>query len=99
MGGEVAADRLTHYLKPEMLTVYTRHNPTKLMRAFRLRADVDGDAEILNAFRDQTLNTGTADIVPPILAYADLMTTTDARNLEAARLIYEQHIAPNLPTA
>src|SRR5258708_4498979 len=98
-GGEVAADRLTHYLKPEMLTVYTLHNPTKLMAEFRLRADVKGDVEILNAFWDQTLITGTADTVPPILAYADLMTTTDARNLEAARLIYEHHIVPNLPTA
>ena len=98
-GGEVAADRLTHYLKPEMLTVYTLHNPTKLITELRLRADVNGDVEILNAFWDQTLITGTADVVPPILAYADLMTTTDARDLEAARLIYEQHIAPNLPTA
>jgi hypothetical protein len=98
-GGEVAADRLTHYLKPEMLTVYTMHNPTKLITEFRLRADVNGDLEILNAFWDQILVTGTADVVPPILAYADLMTTTDARNLEAAKLIYEQHIAPNLPTA
>jgi hypothetical protein len=98
-GGEVAADRLTHYLKPQMLTVYTLHNPTKLITELRLRADVNGDVEILNAFWDQTLITGTADVVPPILAYADLMTTTDARDLEAARLIYEQHIAPNLPTA
>ena len=98
-GGEVAADRLTHYLKPELLTVYTLHNPTKLMTEFRLRADVNGDVEILNAFWDETLITGTADVVPPVLAYADLMATTDARNLEAARLIYEQHIAPNLPTA
>jgi len=98
-GGEVAADRLTHNLKPEMLTVYTLHNPTKLMTEFRLRADVNGDLEILNAFWDQTLIAGPADVVPPILAYADLMTTTDARNLEAARLIYEQHIAPNLSTA
>lgn len=98
-GGEVAADRLTHYLKPEMLTIYTLHNPTKLIAEFRLRADVNGDAEILDAFWDQNLTAGTRDVVPPILAYADLMTTANARNLEAARLIYEQHIAPNLPTA
>jgi hypothetical protein len=98
-GGEAAADRLTHYLKPEMLTIYTLHNPTKLITEFRLRADVNGDVEILDAFWDQNLMTGTRDVVPPILAYADLMTTTDARNLEAARLIYEQHIAPSLPTA
>lgn len=98
-GGEVAADRLTHYLKPEMLTIYTRHNPTKLITEFRLRADVNGDVEILDAFWNQNLIQGTRDLVPPILAYADLMTTTDARNLEVAKLIYEQHIAPNLPTA
>ena len=95
----MAADRLTHYLKPEMLTVYTLHNPTKLMTELRLRVDVDGDVEILQAFWDPTLITGPTDVVPPILAYADLMTTTDARNFEAAKLIYEQHIAPNLPTA
>jgi hypothetical protein len=98
-GGEVAADRLTHYLKPEMLTIYTLHNRTKLIADFRLRADVNGDVEILDAFWDHNLTTGTHDVVPPILAYADLMTTTNARNLEAAKVIYEQHIAPNLPTA
>jgi hypothetical protein len=98
-GGEVAADRLTHYLKPEILTIYTLHNPTKLITEFRLRADVNGDVEILDAFWDQNLITGPRDLVPPILAYADLMTATDARNLEAAKLIYEQHIAPNLPAA
>jgi hypothetical protein len=98
-GGEAAADRLTHYLKPETLTIYTRNNPTKLITEFRLRADVNGDVEILDAFWDHNLITATRDVVPPILAYADLMTTTDARNLEAAKLIYEQHIAPNLPTA
>jgi hypothetical protein len=98
-GGEVAADRLTHDLKPEMLTIYTLHNPTKLIAEFRLRADLNGDVEILDAFWDHNLTTGTHDVVPPILVYADLITTTDARNLEAAKLIYEQHIAPNLPTA
>src|SRR5437660_204617 len=86
-GGEMAADRLTHYLKPEMLTIYTRHNPTKLIAEFRLRADVNGDIEMLDAFWDQNLITGTRDVVPPILAYADLMTTPNARNLEAAKLI------------
>jgi len=98
-GGEAAADRLTHHLKPEMLTIYILDNPTKLITELRLRADVNGDVEILDAFWDQNLMTGTHDVVPPILAYADLMTTTDARNLEAARLIYEQHIAPNLAAA
>ena len=95
----MAWDRLTHNLKPEMLTVYTLQEsdeaddgvPPPSRCQWRRR-------EFSNAFWDQTLITGNADVVPPILAYADLMTTTDARNLEAARLIYEQYIAPNLPT-
>lgn len=98
-GGEAAADRLTHYLKPETLTIYTVQDPTKLITDFRLRADDDGDVEILNAFWDRRLITGMADIVPAVLAYADLMTNADARSLDAAKLIYEQHIAANLPIA
>ena len=29
-----------------------------------------------------------------MLAYADLLATRDGRNVEAANLIYEQHIEP-----
>ncbi len=38
------------------------------------------------------------DVVPPILAYADLLATNDGRNAEAARMIYEQRIAPAFDT-
>jgi hypothetical protein len=34
------------------------------------------------------------DVVPPVLAYADLLATHDGRNAEAAQMIYEQRIAP-----
>src|ERR1022692_3464783 len=36
------------------------------------------------------------DVVPPVLAYAGLLATHDGRNVEAARMIYEQRIAPAL---
>ncbi len=32
-------------------------------------------------------------LVHPILAYADLVATGDPRNLEVARMIYDEHIA------
>jgi hypothetical protein len=35
-------------------------------------------------------------VVPPILAYADLAATTDGRNLEAAKMIYDQYVEPAL---
>ena len=39
---------------------------------------------------------GVGDVVPPLLAYADLTGTTDGRNLEAAKMIYERLLEPAL---
>ena len=97
-GGEVAADRLTKHLKPERLTIYVCENPVKLITELRLKADKAGDIEILDAFWDPKVIRNSGDVVPPILAYADLMATTDGRNLDAARLIYDQYLAPNFRT-
>ncbi|HLH07232.1 MAG TPA: type IV toxin-antitoxin system AbiEi family antitoxin [Terriglobales bacterium] len=97
-GGEMAAQKLTGYLTAETLTIYTRQTPTKLITEQRLRADVNGNVEILNAFWDPELDAknGQRDVVPPLLAYADLMTTTAGRNLETAKLLYDRYIAPTL---
>ena len=94
-GGEMAAQKLTRYLTPETLTIYTRQNPARLIAGQRMRADVTGNVEILDAFWHPDLDlTEDRDVVPPLLAYADLMTTTDSRNLETAKLLYDRHIAP-----
>ena len=95
-GGEIAAQRMTGYLKPETATVYIQHQPTQLIADYRLRADVRGEIEILDVFWNPDQIPHEPDLVPPILAYADLMATTDARNLEAAKLIHNEHIAPHL---
>ena len=96
-GGEVAADKLTGHLKPATFTLYVRpetgrKNITKLVIENRLRADPRGDIEILDAFWTLPIDPEYPDVVPPILAYADLVTTTDPRNLETAKLIRERHI-------
>jgi hypothetical protein len=95
-GGEVAAHRLTGYLKPQAMTIYVQHRPTQLIADCRLRADARGDVEILDVFWNPEKIPHKPDLVPPILAYADLMATTEGRNLEAAKLIYDEHIAPAL---
>ena len=51
-GGEMAADRLTENLKAARLIIYMRENPLKLITDFKLRADLNGDLEILDAFGD-----------------------------------------------
>ena len=100
-GGEIAAQRLTHYLKPATCTLYlvpdkNRKQPARalanLVAANRLRADPQGDIEILDAFWRLLPNANHPDVVPPILAYADLIATLDPRNLEVAKLIRDQYI-------
>jgi len=93
-GGEVAADRLTHYLKPEIITVYVMEKgATKLKLTNRLRKDPNGNIEILNTFWDVEHQLNSTDTVNPILIYADLMASGDPRNIETAHIIYEQELA------
>ncbi|BDC50591.1 hypothetical protein F183_A29070 [Bryobacterales bacterium F-183] len=95
-GGEVAADRLTHYLKPQQFTIYTREPITKLVAAARMKVDPDGNLEVLRRFWQFEAEPSRADVVPAILVYADLLATNEPRNLETAKLVHEQHIAPAL---
>lgn len=93
-GGEVAADRLTHYLKPENITIYVMEKwAGKLKITHQLRKDPNGDIEILNAFWDVENESNRTEIVNPILIYADLMASGDPRNIETAQIIYEQELA------
>jgi hypothetical protein len=92
-GGEPAAEKLTRYLKPAQFTIYAREPIAKLIAAGRMRADPTGNVEILDTFWNFDRDKEFPDVVPPILAYADLLATHDGRDVEAARLIYEQRIA------
>jgi hypothetical protein len=93
-GGEVAAEELTHILKPASFTIYARGPIAKLVAAGRMRADRTGNVEVLDTFWDFDAATADPGLVPPVLVYADLLATNDGRNAEAARLIYEQRIEP-----
>lgn len=91
-GGEVAASKLVGYLEPQTATIYAQQLPRQFIVDQKLRADINGNIEILDLFWNFHSIPPTQDVVPPILAYADLMATTDGRNLEAAKMIYEQYI-------
>jgi hypothetical protein len=93
-GGEVAADNLTAYLKPEKITIYMdpasmRQNLGKLVIQNKLRADPDGDIEVLEKFWELPMENASPD-VPPLLAYADLVASMEPRNLEVATMIYQR---------
>lgn len=97
-GAEVAAEKLTGYLRPHAFTIYLhkeqgQKNLTRLVAQNKLRADAQGDIEILDAFWDFEDEKPMPENVPPLLIYADLIATLDPRNLEAATLIYDRYLA------
>lgn len=96
-GGEVAAAKLTKYLKPQVITIYTtpqQLNP--LLIENRLKKDPEGDVEILNRFWIPLEMWQYEDMVHPILIYADLMATGNKRNIETARMIYEKYLVRHI---
>lgn len=93
-GGEVAAARLTQYLKPQIATVYTTEQTlNKVLLENRLKKDPKGNVEVIRKFWGPGNNFQREDMVHPILIYADLVATGNERNKETARMIYDQHIA------
>jgi hypothetical protein len=96
-GGEVAAARLTKYLKPATYTIYLdpEHGAealATLAKRHRLRADHNGNVEVLDTFWNFDAPDTPPDLVPPALVYADLMATLDPRNLEVAKQIRAEHL-------
>jgi hypothetical protein len=92
LGGEPAAARLTHHLRPGTVTLYGPKLEPRLLLDQRLRADPKGNVEILRRFwkfdnEDQPLLT------PLLLVYTDLLAIGDARCLETAKLLHGDIVA------
>jgi len=92
-GGEVAAAKLTQYLQPQIITIYTTPQELdQLLIKNRLKRDQTGDVEIFKRFWKPAEIWKHEDLVHPILIYADLLATGNERNIETAKMIYDQHI-------
>jgi hypothetical protein len=90
-GGEPAGEYYTRYLTPETLTYYTDQAKAELQTKWRLLPDREGDLIIYERFwtRDKPHHPG---IVPPLLAYTDLLLTDEPRCIETAQMIYNKHL-------
>lgn len=96
-GGEPAADILTNHLRPEKLTLYTSENRNDLMKNYRLVPDRNGNVEIYKKFWNEDSNINNdKNTAPPMVVYADLISSDDKRNRETAKMIYEQYIEQNV---
>jgi len=89
-GGEPAGALLTKMLEPETLTIYVDKIPPRLVVDERLVKDERGPLELRQKF--WTVEPLRPDVVPYVLAYADLIAIGDARTIETANRILEHYI-------
>lgn len=96
-GGEVAAQRITHFLRPVTYTLYA--NPAiqglpRLAALAKLRKADDGNIKIVSRFWNfDPADSQHGDTVPLPLVYAELMASDDPRCQETAQLIREKILA------
>jgi len=95
-GGEVAAEKLTNYLRPATGTIYTFDNPNTLSVVNKLKESQNGEIEILKAFWSKNLIKENKKIVPSVLIYADLLAQRNSRSHEAAQIIFEKELSEPL---
>jgi hypothetical protein len=90
LGGEPAGAYLTQHLRPATATFYGAKAAPRMIFDQRLRADPNGNVEVLRRF--WTFQDGPTGLVPELLVYADLLALGDARCLETAELLHERII-------
>ena len=88
-GGEPAADIMTNYLRPEILTLYTIESRVDLIKQYKLIPDDKGKVEVYKKF--WKFNYDTSITVDPLLIYADLMNTGEGRCMETAKMIFDEY--------
>ncbi len=89
-GGEAAGNIYTNYLQPEVLTLYTNENKANIIKEFKLLPDPKGNVIVYEKFWNE--RQPYKNVVPPLIAYADLLATGKRRCIETAQKIYEQFI-------
>ncbi|WP_411877479.1 type IV toxin-antitoxin system AbiEi family antitoxin [Polaromonas sp. YR568] len=103
-GAEPAADLLVNYLRPGVLTLYAGKIPPRLLveKKMKLASGArpdDRTIEWRKPFWGKVPVAARPDTVHPVLVYADLLATGDARCMETAQLVYDEYLARLLPAA
>ncbi|MGC9342566.1 MAG: type IV toxin-antitoxin system AbiEi family antitoxin [Bacteroidales bacterium] len=91
-GGEPAAAILTKQLQPEKISIYTKSNWQNIARNLKLIPTDDWDIEILQMFWKPEIENISDQIAPPLLVYADLISTGIDRNLQIAKIILDNEL-------
>lgn len=88
-GGEPAAAVITKNLRPEQFILYSNDELSLLSKTFKLTPNTTGNLEICEMFWKFENETITA---PPLVVYADLISSGFERNIEMAKVILENEL-------
>lgn len=95
-GGEPAAAILTNYLRPGELTLYADKVPVLLAaRQKFMKEPAPGRTavvEVRKRFWKFPADPEYNHLVPPVLVYADLLATGDARCIETAKMVHDAYV-------
>lgn len=99
-GGEYGAKLITNYLNPEKYSFFTSREKPDLMRLFKMVPDSEGNIIAYKSFWKpesiKLIHGNSETAVNPLLIYAELIYTGNERNLETAKIIFNEYIKPNL---
>ena len=95
LGGDAGAAILTDYYQSESVTLYGRTQFKQAAKIIKPAKDAHGTLEWLDDFwvDGDTPYQTKVRTCPPLVIYADLVASGDARQLDAALLIREKHLA------
>ena len=91
-GGTAAAEIMTDYIIANKYFIYTDQPYQELIKTLKIVPQPNGNITILEKF----WKDNNHDLAHPMLVYADLINDPDPRNLEAANIIYNDHVKNNL---
>lgn len=88
-GGEPGGQLLTGHLKPKDYIIYTDEETSKVAKELKLVPDEAGNIELYSKFWTDSLHLKNEFVAPPLVVYADLLGTGNNRNIETAKIIFE----------
>lgn len=91
--GGPGADLLTGHLKPDAYTLFSTAPPSELARALGVVRDKEGPLDVLRPFWSTSWVRARSQAHPgvanPLLVWADLLATGDARSQDAAAMVLD----------
>ena len=89
-GGAAAANRMSPHFRGQRTVLHVSSKAEERMRGIEMMPDRKGNLELLRAFGD--FSGPKPELVPPLLAYAELLQDDSERARESAQILFEKFI-------